>query len=702
MITPLAATVVTLSSCLSASAYFVSAAGNDSASGRSPAEPWRTLSHVSGKRLVPGDRVLLRRGDVWYESLTIPSSGAANDHIFFGNYGKGTLPKIRGSIAIAHWSRAGENVWVSRVKARDPSAGAPHDGQKAGANGEWPGGSWFEHADGRVTWGNQEKDWPSTNLTRAYDWVWHDGHVYVFCETDPHETYAAVHASQRQQCIHLNNREHITIDGIEMQFAQSKGVIERYPESELHDLVIRNCAVSYIGIKEGAAAYGLALWHSDCLVQNNVIHDCGRRGVSYNTYETRGVTYENVVFENNTFYNGYHTTSFDVSCGGTDTFRNFTFRNNLVYEEPHIHTDRPEGRPSNSIYFAGERARFEDFYVYNNIVYNSTNRAFLVSDVWRLHAYNNVFYGVNPRTKKSFNAMVQITRGSTHFCNNIIYGNKRGANYPLLLTPQGKLTKWLSRDHNLYFQDEASIRFISPYTMSQWASYTRTTGLDTHSPRPADPLFYVRADLHLRPGKRAPGDMFVTRDDFRLRPGSPATRAGMVVAGNETDMDGEPFGELPNIGCFASVGAKPKPKVSVETKERARPAARARRVAKPGAVMMWDGRLRERITATLAAGTKLSFYAQSMQQRVKVLEMDASGRLKARAGPVAMNIEWERLTFKERGGLSSAVSGDENVDDHLMTAFYYIAAGAEDAARGHVLRAGEFAAMLDDFFEEDD
>ena len=40
-----------------------------------------------------------------------------------------------------------------------------------------------------------------------------------------------------------------------------------------------------------------------------------------------------------------------------------------------------------------------------------------------------------------------------------------------------------------------------------------------------------------------------------------------------------------------------------------------------------------------------------------------------------------------------------DLDDHLMAAFYYLAAGDEEGAREHVLRAGEFAAMLDDFFE---
>jgi len=123
------------------------------------------------------------------------------------------------------------------------------------------------------------------------------------------------------------------------------------------------------------------------------------------------------------------------------------------------------------------------------------------------------------------------------------------------------------------------------------------------------------------------------------------------------------------------------------------------RKPKADAVQMWDARLRGRLSAAIAGGATLSFYATSLRQRVTVLGIDDAGTLRAKAGPVTMNVEWPRLSFKERAGLSVAVLREGDVEDHLMAAFYFTAAGDAEATREHAGRAGEFAAMLGEFFE---
>ena len=129
-------------------------------------------------------------------------------------------------------------------------------------------------------------------------------------------------------------------------------------------------------------------------------------------------------------------------------------------------------------------------------------------------------------------------------------------------------------------------------------------------------------------------------------------------------------------------------------------AASPGRVAKADAVAMWDARLRARLADAIAEGAKPSFYAASLRQRVKVLAIDEAGTLRCEAGAVTMNVEWQRLSFKERAGLTVAALRDGDVEDHLMAAFYFTAAGDADGAREHTTRAGEFAAMLEEFFEK--
>lgn len=83
--------------------YFVDATlGNDSNSGRLITEPWQTVAKVNGfTGFLPNDRIRFKRGEVWAETLTPPSSGSQDAPITFEDYGAGTLPKFNGA-ALSH------------------------------------------------------------------------------------------------------------------------------------------------------------------------------------------------------------------------------------------------------------------------------------------------------------------------------------------------------------------------------------------------------------------------------------------------------------------------------------------------------------------------------------------------------------------------------------------------------------------------
>jgi hypothetical protein len=91
--------------------YFVDAVyGNDTNSG-SQSSPWRSLQKVSTASLPSGSTIFLKRDTVWYEQLTIPSSGITVDA-----YGTGALPVIDGSTAlIGTWSSAGAGLYSMEV-----------------------------------------------------------------------------------------------------------------------------------------------------------------------------------------------------------------------------------------------------------------------------------------------------------------------------------------------------------------------------------------------------------------------------------------------------------------------------------------------------------------------------------------------------------------------------------------------------------
>jgi hypothetical protein len=80
----------------SATTYYVSTTGSDTNPG-TQAQPWKTIAKVNALSFSPGDFILFKRGETWYETLIPPSSGSAGSPITFGAYGSGDLPTIDGT-----------------------------------------------------------------------------------------------------------------------------------------------------------------------------------------------------------------------------------------------------------------------------------------------------------------------------------------------------------------------------------------------------------------------------------------------------------------------------------------------------------------------------------------------------------------------------------------------------------------------------
>jgi hypothetical protein len=87
---------------LQAATYYVSnSIGNDLNNGKSQQTPWKNhpwmnkATGVAGNTILqPGDTVSLKRGDVWYDYLTLEDTGTENNLIVTKAYGSGYLPKI--------------------------------------------------------------------------------------------------------------------------------------------------------------------------------------------------------------------------------------------------------------------------------------------------------------------------------------------------------------------------------------------------------------------------------------------------------------------------------------------------------------------------------------------------------------------------------------------------------------------------------
>jgi len=154
----------------SATTYYVSSsAGSDANGGTSSGAAWQTIAHVNGQTFLPGDSILFKRGDVWNESLTPPSSGSAGSPITFDAYGSGAAPNFTGYYAVPStaWVLVTGNAWKAALPAGYTTVNFCLFGS---------------------IWG-QKVAAVSSNLTAQWDFYLANGFIYVYSQGNPSSYY---------------------------------------------------------------------------------------------------------------------------------------------------------------------------------------------------------------------------------------------------------------------------------------------------------------------------------------------------------------------------------------------------------------------------------------------------------------------------------------------------------------------------------
>ncbi|MGA1989374.1 MAG: hypothetical protein ABSG72_24100, partial [Candidatus Sulfotelmatobacter sp.] len=162
-----------LAGVASGTTYYVSSSlGNDTNNGTAAATPWQTLAHLNAQTFLPGDSILLRRGDVWNESLVPPSSGASGNPISFDAYGTGALPNLTGYYAVpsSAWVNVTGNAWKAQL--------TPVTGTYTTINFCLFGSVW-----------GQKVPFGTGNLTAQWDFYLSGTYVYVYSVGNPATYY---------------------------------------------------------------------------------------------------------------------------------------------------------------------------------------------------------------------------------------------------------------------------------------------------------------------------------------------------------------------------------------------------------------------------------------------------------------------------------------------------------------------------------
>lgn len=149
-------------SIVSGTTYYVSSSGNDGANGTSPSTPWATLNKVNGFPFSAGDNILFNRGNTFYGTLKISSSGTSASRITFGAYGSGADPIISGFTTISKWTSYGGGIYSTAITPETDVNMVTVNGVNT-AMGRYPdAGTWltYESCDYSSITDNQLSDSP--------------------------------------------------------------------------------------------------------------------------------------------------------------------------------------------------------------------------------------------------------------------------------------------------------------------------------------------------------------------------------------------------------------------------------------------------------------------------------------------------------------------------------------------------------------
>jgi hypothetical protein len=518
--------------------YYVDAStGVDTNDGKDPGRAWKTVAKVNASTFSAGDKILFKRGEVWRETLTIPSSGTVTSPITFGAYGTAsTLPTFygadtvtgawtlsSGSIYWATWTFASNNVFQDSTPLLRKTSLAALTGA---------GQFFYDGGASRLYVRTTDSVNPSTKVieasTNGPQWFGivrglNKDHLIIENLRVVKTNYTGIYC---QECDDVVVRGNI----LEQNFQNSITFVGNLGEANPSSIIVDSNTILNSGIGRGITAGT----ESECVginmqgvqtgrVTNNYISGQGGEGI-----QTNGGS-SNVVISGNTIINPYVT---GIYLGGG--WGNGGDTTGGVVSWNYIELGALSISPALTI--ATETVDDVDgFSIHHNIIKgkNTAIGCLLYGNGGNVGALRNgkVHHNVCVNDQYGFKLHGPTDSATNTFSNNIISVTNNGRAYWIKTDPAGgvnPITNYAINYDNVFSPSVATFIVEMPtstfYTLAQWQANT------THADNTiiTDPTFVNAAS------------------DWRIQSSSLAINAGTVVA----NMDQYVVGTAPDMGVY--------------------------------------------------------------------------------------------------------------------------------------------------------
>jgi hypothetical protein len=470
--------------------YYLDCSASQNGNG-TQSSPWNSVASVNGFTLLPGDRLLLKRGTACNGSLAPQGSGAANGPIVIDAYGTGAPPVINGGSAEEALKLFNQQYW--EINDLEISGGDRYG----------------VYVSGNI---------PNTSINHIYlrNLNVHNANYTSTKRADSGEVFISTNAAGQI----LND---VVVDGVTAH------------DSHVSEGIFVSAGGAWIEANGVSQPLG-----SNVTVQNSTAHDIYGDGILIAEL-TNGLLQMNVVYKSGLCPNCTGSTPVGLwewychrcTVQNNESYANLSwggdggdfdidyYNNNNVLQYNYGHDSAGY---CVAFFGAGGRASLDNLFRYN-VCSNDGQRSELSKQgevfihTWDggslngVQIYNNTFYW-NPAS----NAPALSTSDATYsgseprfFENNIIYSTVPGmiqAMSPFVL------------DNNIYWTTSASPPTwqVDAATYTSFAAYQAATNQDIHS--------YYTDPLLSRPNDHGAGRPV---NAFELLPGSPATRRGANV-----------------------------------------------------------------------------------------------------------------------------------------------------------------------------
>jgi len=350
--------------------YYINATkGNDNSSGLSAETPWTSLNKINKTAFKSGDRILLKRDEVWNESLIFKSSGDSLNPIIIGAYGKGEKPIItRMDPYRAEWEKFSQNIWKTSCEEK--------------YKGKWnaPWRMLIEENEILLARNMEELD------GNIFKWFYNKdtNEIYLYSKIDPKRYNIRTNLTETAAL--FSNVHDIIVRNIEFRggYYRAIGI-----ENNCNNISIINCKAGKYS-KMGIAGSNF----KNCIIDSCII-DSGFE-FEYKSNSQRGThdgigfwgAIENCEVKNSTIRNWGHTCITLSSVTGSNKYNKI---HDCLIESP----DLPYGR---ALETDGSETKYNEFY--NNILRNLTVRSQIGGSY--NHYHHNLIYNYTNSLVKSY------------------------------------------------------------------------------------------------------------------------------------------------------------------------------------------------------------------------------------------------------------------------------------------------------------